>query len=107
MFPDLLRMRVHVQNTLLSSHGSAGPYKQRDVPPINYIKNTIGFYNTPPSAIRTSLTKSNRSAIATNSTFLLKKKKQQNPKKRGKAVALNKRHPLLFLERETYRGSKS
>lgn len=56
---------------------TAGPYKQRDMPPISYIKNTIRFYNTSPSAIRASLTKStSRSAIATNSTFLLKTKQQ-------------------------------
>lgn len=96
MFPDLLGLWVHVQNVLLSLHGSAGPYKPGDVFPIRRIRRRYQVlqhisqhHQRQPGKEQQQRGNSDQLNLPT--------------KKQGKMVTLNKEQTLLFLGRDVHR----
>lgn len=84
---------MHLQNMLLSLHGSTGPYKPEDVFPIHRIKRR---YQVLQHISQRQSGKEQQQRWNSD---------QLNPpvKKEGEVVTLNKRQTLLFLGRDVHR----
>lgn len=82
---------MHVQNTLLSLHGSAGPYKPGDAFPIRRIKRRYQVLQhiSQPGKEQQQRWNSDQLNLPI--------------KKEGEVVTLNKRRTLVFLGRDVHR----